>query len=71
MLKILALSIKFDASSPLPRTGHLIGMFLLLKNLLMIDQYDLGKGLGLSNFALILAIFLSFDPLISEMRSFD
>ena len=37
----------------------------------MIDQYDLGKGLGLSNFALILAIFLSFDPLISEMHSFD
>ena len=37
----------------------------------MIDQYDLGKGLGLSNFALTLAIFLSFNPLISEMHFFD
>ena len=37
----------------------------------MFDQYVFGTLLGLSNFALILAIYLSFDSLISEVHPCD
>ena len=44
----------------------MIGIFLLLKNLLMIEQHVFGTVLGLSIFAFILAMYLSFDSLISD-----
>ena len=37
----------------------------------MTDQFVFGTVLGLSNSAFILAIYLSFDSLISEVNSFD
>ena len=37
----------------------------------MIDQYLFGTLLGLSNFGLILAIYLSFDSVIIEVHSCD
>ena len=43
---------------------------VLLKNLFMIDQYVFETVLGLSSFALILAINLSLDSIISEVHSF-
>ena len=62
---------KTYTSSLLTRRDGIIGVFLLLKNFFMINEYVFGTVLGLSNFALILAIYLSFDPLISEVYSFD
>ena len=41
-----------------------MGVFLLLKNLFMIDQYVFRTVLGLSSFALILAINLTLDSMI-------
>ena len=56
LLKILAFCLKSDTSSPSTRRAGTIRIFLLLKNLFMIDQYVLGAVLGLSKFVLILAI---------------
>ena len=43
---------KSDISLPSKRTGGIIGIFLLFKNLFMIDQYVFGVVSGLSNFEL-------------------
>ena len=47
LLEILAFCLKSDTSSPLTRIGGVIGIFLLLKNVFMIDQYVFGTLLGL------------------------
>ena len=52
--KILVFCLKSDTSSPLTRIGGMMEIFLLFKNLLMIDQHVFGTLLGLSNFALTL-----------------
>ena len=70
LLNKLAFCSKSDTSLPLTRTGGIIGVFLLLENLFMIDQYVFGTVLGLFSFALTLTINLSLDPIISEVRSF-
>ena len=61
--------LKSDTSSPLTRTGGIIGVFYYLK-IYLIDQYVFGTVLVLSSFALILATYLSLDSIISEVHSF-
>ena len=68
LLKILALCLKSDTSSPWTRTGGLIWIVLLLRDLFMINQYVFGTLLGLSKFTLILAIYMFFDSLINEVQ---
>ena len=69
MLNKLAFCSKSDTNLPLTRKDGIIGAFLLLKNLFMIDQYVFGTVLGLSSFALTLAVNLSLDSIISEVHS--
>ena len=73
MLNKLDFCSKSGTSSPLTRTGGIIGAFLLLRNLFMIDQYVFyvfETVLRLSSFALILAINLPLDSIISEVHTF-
>ena len=60
-----------DTSSPLTRISGMIGIFLLIKNLFMTDQYLFRTLLGLFYLALILGIYMSFDSLISKVHSCD
>ena len=70
LLNKLAFCSRSDTSSPLPRTDGIIGAFLLLRNLYMIDQYVFRTLLGLSSFALILAKNHFLDSIISKVHSF-
>ena len=57
---------KLDTSLPLARIGGIMGIFALLKNELMVDQYASDPFSRLSNLALILVIHLFLALVIND-----